>query len=144
LNAAAMSGPIGVRNVSKHGRIQVARAIRGRSSVTIGSVKAMSSKQARRPQAAYMLGGVPAKTRVVIADVTWEFYESFVESVANGENIRVAFDGKDIEVMTLGPFHESFGGIIATFAAELGVEHQPVGATTWKRKSVKRGVESDL
>jgi hypothetical protein len=45
--------------------------------------------------------------------------------------------------MTLGPFHESLGGIIAVFiatiAAELGVEHQPVGATTWKRKSVKRG-----
>ena len=137
-----------MRNVSKHGTIQVPRAVQGRSSVEIGSVKAMSTKQARRPQATRMLDGVPAETRVVIADVTWEFYESFVESIADGENIRVAFDGKDIEVMTLGPFHESLGGIVAVFiatiATELGIEHQQVGSTTWKRKSVKRGVDSDL
>ena len=74
----------------------------------------------------------------MIADVTWEFYESFVESIADGENIRVAFDGKDIEATTLGPFHESLGGIVAVFiatiATELGIEHQQVGSTTWKRK----------
>jgi Uma2 family endonuclease len=95
-----------------------------------------------------MLDGLPPDTRVVIADVTWEFYESFVESIAEGENIRVAFDGKDIEVMTLGPFHESLGGIVAVFiatiATELCIEHQQVGSTTRKCKSVKRGVESDL
>ena len=95
-----------------------------------------------------MLDGVPPDTRVVIADVTWEFYESFVDAIADGENLRVAFDGNDIEVMTLGPFHESLGAIVAVFiatiATEMGVEHQPVGSTTWKRKKVKRGVESDL
>ena len=114
----------------------------------IGSVKTMSTKEARKPRPRRMLDGVPPETRVVIADVTWEYYESFVDAVADGENLRVAFDGKDIEVMTLGPFHESLGGIVAVFiatiAAELGVEHQPVGSTTWKRKNVKRGVESDL
>jgi Uma2 family endonuclease len=108
----------------------------------------VSTKEARKPRPRRMLDGVPPETRVVIADVTWDFYESFVESIAEGENVRVAFDGKDIEVMTLGPFHESLGGIVAVFiatiAAELGVEHQPIGSTTWKRKSVKRGVESDL
>jgi Uma2 family endonuclease len=95
-----------------------------------------------------MLDGLPPDTRVVIADVTWEFYESFVESIAEGENIRVAFDRKNIEAMTLGPFHESLGGIVAVFiatiATELCIEHQQVGSTTWKCKKVKRGVESDL
>jgi Uma2 family endonuclease len=108
----------------------------------------MSTKEARKPRPRRMLDGVPPETRVVIADVTWELYESFVESIAEGENLRVAFDGKDIELMTLGPFHESLGGIVAVFiatiATELGIEHQQVGSTTWKRKSVKRGVESDL
>ena len=33
---------------------------------------------------------------------------------------------------------------IATIATELGIEHQQVGSTTWKRKSVKHGVDSDL
>lgn len=108
----------------------------------------MSTTKARKPRPRHMLDGVPPDTRVVIADVTWEYYENFVDAIAEGENLRVAFDGKDIEVMTLGPFHESLGGIVAVFiatiATELGVEHQPVGSTTWKRKKVKRGVESDL
>ena len=108
----------------------------------------MSPTKARKPRPTRMLDGVPPDTRVVIADVTWEFYESFVDAIADGENLRVAFDGKDIEVMTLGPFHESLGAIVAVFiatiATEMGVEHQPVGSTTWKRKKVKRGVESDL
>src|SRR5277367_2203956 len=108
----------------------------------------MSTKEARKPRPRRMLDGIPPETRVVIADVTWEVYESFVDSIAEGENVRVAFDGKDIEVMTLGPFHESLGGILAVFIAtvarELGVEQQPVGSTTWKRKKVKRGVQADL
>ncbi len=108
----------------------------------------MCTKHAKKPPPRRILEGVPPETRVVIADVTWEFYESFVESIAEGENIRVAFDRKNIEAMTLGPFHESLRGIVAVFiatiATELGVEHQAVGSTTWKRKKVKRGVESDL
>ena len=108
----------------------------------------MSTTKARKPRPRRMLDGLPPDTRVVIADVTWEFYENFVDAIADGENLRVAFDGKDIEMLTLGPFHESLGAIvavsIATIATELGVEHQPVGSTTWKRKKVKRGVESDL
>jgi Uma2 family endonuclease len=108
----------------------------------------MSTTKARKPRPRRMLDGLPPDTRVVIADVTWEFYENFVDAIADGENLRVAFDGKDIEMLTLGPFHESLGAIVAVFiatiATELGVEHQAVGSTTWKRKKVKRGVESDL
>jgi hypothetical protein len=80
--------------------------------------------------------------------VTWEDYDRFSRAVREGENCRVAFDGKDIELMVLGPFHESLRGIIDAFIAivarELGVEHQAVGSTTWKRKTVKRGIESDV
>ena len=79
----------------------------------------MCTNQANKPRPRRILEGVPPDTRVVIADMTWEFYESFVESIAEGENIRVAFDGKDFEVMTLGPFHESLGGIVAVFIATI-------------------------
>jgi len=95
-----------------------------------------------------MLDGVPPDTRVVIADVNWEFYARFVDAIAEGENLRVAFDGKDIEIMVLGPLHETFkarlDAFVAIVAGELGIKRQPLGSTTWRRKKVKRGVESDL
>jgi len=94
-----------------------------------------------------ILEGVPPDTRVVIADVTWEFYDRLSRAVSHGDNCRVAFDGKDIEMMTLGPLHERyktrFDTFIAIVADELRIEYQPQGSTTWKRKKVKRGVEPD-
>jgi hypothetical protein len=41
----------------------------------------MSTEQAKKPRPRRILEGVPPDTRVVIADVTWEFYESFVDSL---------------------------------------------------------------
>ena len=65
-----------------------------------------------------------------------------------GEICRVAFDGKDIEMMTLGPWHESEKSLLEAFiaivAGELKIERQPLGSTTWKRKKLKRAIESDL
>jgi Uma2 family endonuclease len=108
----------------------------------------MSTTKARTPRPRRLLEGFPPDTRIVVMGVTWEDYDRFSRAVREGENCRVAFDGKDIELMVLGPFHESLRGIIDAFIAivarELGVEHQAVGSTTWKRKKVKRGIESDV
>jgi Uma2 family endonuclease len=94
-----------------------------------------------------MLDGVPPDTRVVIAGVTWEFYDRFSRAIRDGDNCRVAFDGKDIEMITIGPLHERYktrlDTVIAIVADDLGIEYQPQGSTTWKRKRVKRGVEPD-
>jgi hypothetical protein len=56
----------------------------------------MCTKHAKKPRPRRMLDGLPPETPVVIADVTWEFYESLVESIAEGENLRVAFDFRSI------------------------------------------------
>ena len=108
----------------------------------------MSTAKARKPRPRRLLEGFPPDTRIIVAGVTWADYDRFSRAVREGENCRVAFDGKDIELMVLGPFHESLRGIIDAFIAivarELGVEHQAVGSTTWKRKKVKRGIESDV
>jgi Uma2 family endonuclease len=94
-----------------------------------------------------MLDGVPPDTRVVIAGVSWEFYNRFSSAVRDGDNCRVAFDGTDIEMMTLGPLHERyktrFDTFIAIVADERRIQYQPQGSTTWKRKKVKRGIEPD-
>jgi Uma2 family endonuclease len=95
-----------------------------------------------------MLDGFPPDTRLVIAEVTWDDYERFVDSIDEGEICRVAYDGKDIEMMTLGPWHESEKSLLEAFVAivagELKIKRQPLGSTTWKRKKLKRAIESDL
>ena len=103
---------------------------------------------AKVPSPRRMLDGVPSDTRVVIAGVTWQFYDRFSRAVRDGDNCRIAFDGKDIEMMTLGPLHERYKTRLDTFisivADELAIKYQPQGSTTWKHKNIKRGVEPDL
>jgi Uma2 family endonuclease len=108
----------------------------------------VSTAKVRKPRLKHLLDGIPPDTRVVIMDVTWDVYESFVDGISEGENCRVAFDGKDIEMMSIGPFHDllksRIDAFIAVVAGELAIEREAVGSTTWKRKNVKRGIESDL
>jgi Uma2 family endonuclease len=83
---------------------------------------------------------VPSGTRVLITDVTWNVFEQIADSVP---------EGKDIEmILGLGPFHErqrSFlESFIAIVAGELEIRRQPMGSTTWRRKDLERGIESDL
>jgi Uma2 family endonuclease len=96
----------------------------------------------------HLLDGVPPDKRVVIIDVTWDDYERLVQQIGASRNCRVAFDGGDIEMMTLGPFHERQKSLlhwgIMIVAGELKVERQPMGSTTWKRKNLKRANESDV
>ena len=108
----------------------------------------MSTTKVQKPRLSRLLDDVPPDTRVVIADVTWDVYENLIDSIREGDNCRVAFDGKDIELMSIGPFHDLLksrvDAFIAIVAGELAIEREAVGSTTWKRKKVKRGIESDL
>ena len=83
----------------------------GRLLVQIASIQGallMSTVEVLKslPTPTRMLDVVPPDTRVVFHDVTWDAYENLVDALGDRDNCRVAFDGKDIEMMTLGPFHE--------------------------------------
>ncbi len=108
----------------------------------------MSVTETLKPPPANLLDGVPPDKRVVVIDVTWDDYESLLERISESRNCRIAFDGKDIEMMTLGPFHERQKSLLDWFmmivAGELKVERQPMVSTTWKRKKLKRAIESDV
>jgi Uma2 family endonuclease len=99
------------------------------------------------PNPARMLVGLPPDTRVVIGDVSWEFYDRFSDRVRKGDNCRVAYDGKDVEIMSIGPLHDWIMSLLTVFveiiSEELKIECIPMGSTTWKRGQVKRGIESD-
>jgi Uma2 family endonuclease len=104
----------------------------------------MSMTTARpRPPAA-----VPTDDRFAVRNATWALYDRLTDALSEGAGIRLAFDGKDIEIMTLGPIHERVKELIALFVnlvlLELGIDFEGLGSTSWKRPEVSRGLEADL
>jgi Uma2 family endonuclease len=85
--------------------------------------------------------------RVVIRGVDWAFYEQLVDSIPEGANIHVDYDGKDVELMALSALHDGekklFGQLVEAIAQELEIPYKSAGSTTWKRPEVARGLESD-
>jgi len=108
----------------------------------------MSTAKIRSPRPGRLLDGFPPETRVVVADVTWDAYKSLVDAVGADERCRVAFDGKDIELMNVGPIRDSLGEILGQFinviSEELQIDLRGTRSTTWRRERLKRGIEADL
>ncbi len=85
--------------------------------------------------------------RFVIRGVDWAFYEQLVDSIPEGVRIHVDYDGKDLEIMTIGFFHDDvkglLGRIVANVAEVCETPLKSAGQTTWKRPEVARGLEAD-
>ena len=85
--------------------------------------------------------------RVVIPSVDWAFYEQLVDSIPEGANIQVDYDGKDVEIMSPSPLHDGVKKLLGRFveltAEELEIPCTGLGRTTWKRPEIHRGLEAD-
>ena len=85
--------------------------------------------------------------RVVIRGVDWGFYEQLVDSIPEGANLHVDYDGKDLEIMSPSPLHDGLktrlGRFVELTAEELEIPCTGLGQTTWKRPEVARGLEAD-
>ena len=94
----------------------------------------------------YRMTSVPDE-RVVIPSVDWAFYEQLVDSIPEGANIHVDYDGKDVEIMSLSQLHDGIkkrlGRFVELTAEELEIPCTGFGQATWKRPEVTRGLESD-
>jgi Uma2 family endonuclease len=94
----------------------------------------------------YQMASVPDE-RVVIQGVDWGFYEQLVDSIPEGANIHVDYDGKDLEIMSLSQLHDGvkkrLGRFVELTAEELEIPCTGFGQATWKRPEVARGLESD-
>ena len=64
----------------------------------------------RSPDAPSMTSSVLGDERGVMRGVSWNLYERLTDAIVERSSIRVAFDGKHIEIIVLGPFHENLGG----------------------------------
>ena len=88
-----------------------------------------------------------AERRLVIRDAAWDDYLVIVNSLHERSILRVAFDGKDIEIMTKGRDHDRFSylihQLIVAVAQAQGAPVEPFGETTWRKPGVERGIEAD-
>ncbi len=90
---------------------------------------------------------IPGDQRIVIRGVDWDLYDRLSEAIGEDQHVRLAYDGKDLEIMTTGYIHENFkmrvGTIIAAVTAGLDIDYASSGQMTLKSADVARGLEAD-
>src|SRR5689334_16063483 len=90
----------------------------------------------------------PGDQRIAIRDVSWEIYDLLSDAVGERQHVFLAYDGKDLEIMTKGKDHEDYREILIRFVifltSELRIRCWGLGETTWKRPDIARGLEADL
>jgi Uma2 family endonuclease len=88
-----------------------------------------------------------AERRIRIPGMSFKAYETWVQALPERSPVRMAFDGRSLEIMVKGPVHEDFRGLLGRFAedvaGELGIPAIGLGETTWKRPELERGLEAD-
>jgi Uma2 family endonuclease len=96
------------------------------------------------PRAPVVLG----EQRIVIRNVGWDLYDRLSDAIDERQHVYLAYDGKDLEMMTKGRIHEDYREVLGWFvkivASELRIRSRGLGETTWKRPEIARGLESDL
>jgi Uma2 family endonuclease len=90
-------------------------------------------------------GSVEDEGRWVITDVSWGDYERLAKLLP--PSFRLAFDGRNLEIMVAGVRHEMFGWLMMKFAEAVmdhrEIDYFPAGRATWQRPEIERGIEAD-
>ena len=90
---------------------------------------------------------LPAGAILTIPEVTWEQYENLLEDLVDRPGLRISYDEGRLEIMSPLPEHEEYKDFILqalrTLCDELGIELEPRGSATWKRKKIHKGAEPD-
>jgi Uma2 family endonuclease len=91
---------------------------------------------------------IPGDQRIAIRDVSWELYDRLSDAVSERQHVYLAYDGKDLEIMTKGTDREDYREVLLRFVifitSELRIRCWGLGETTWKRPDIARGLEADL
>jgi Uma2 family endonuclease len=88
-----------------------------------------------------------AEQRVVLHDLNWQAFESFLLALGEHRSARLAYDRGVLEIMSPLRRHESaksiIGRLIETWVAERGINVASMGSLTLKREDLSRAVEPD-
>jgi len=87
-----------------------------------------------------------ADDRLVLRHLDWNTYDTIRRALEN-HPARLAYDGKDLELMSPSPIHESysnlFGRLLSALALERDIEMRGGRSMTFRREDVQRGLEPD-
>jgi Uma2 family endonuclease len=90
---------------------------------------------------------IPGEQRIVIRGLSWDLYDRLSDAISEGQHVHLAYDGKDLEIMTTGRIHEAFKDLFGRFVNavtyELRIRNSGAGETTWKRSEIEQGLEAD-
>jgi Uma2 family endonuclease len=113
------------------------------STVTRPPRRAATSRRAHRTPEVIL-----AEQRIVIRNVSWDLYDLLADAIDERQHVHLAYDGKDLEIMTKGRMHEVYRAffvrLVNALTFELRIRCSDLGETTWKRPEIMRGLESDL
>ena len=88
----------------------------------------------------------PAGHRTVFRGVSRAVYESLSEANSEGQNVRLAYDGKDLEIRVTSNLHENWKELLSRFITAVTTWlHIPCvssGEATWETSD--RGLQADL
>jgi Uma2 family endonuclease len=86
--------------------------------------------------------------RIVIRGIDRDLYNRLDEAIDERQHIRLAYDGKDLELMTTGDLHEFYkillGKFVDVVTSALAIDHVGAGEKTWKTEETDRGLQADL
>jgi Uma2 family endonuclease len=85
--------------------------------------------------------------RTVFRGVDWHTYHSLSEATDDGRHVRLAYDGKDLEIIMVNSnihehLKELINKIVNAVTLGLDIDYFSCGETTWQTKV--RGLEADL
>lgn len=92
------------------------------------------------------LDSVQGEQRFAIRGVTWGQYEQILAALGDHPQRLAYYDGV-IELMSPGPWHETYGyrlgRMVDIVTEELDIPMKALGSTTLRRQIVQRGLEAD-
>ena len=91
---------------------------------------------------------LPGDQRIVFRGVSWETYESLSLAQGEGDHVRLAYDGKNLEIMTTGYVHEHLKELVAAIVRAImtwrAISLISSREATLKDVLAKRGIQADL
>jgi Uma2 family endonuclease len=86
--------------------------------------------------------------RLVIRNVGQHVYHCLAEAINEDQHLRLAYDGKDLELMTTGHLHERYKELLGQFVnvvtLALDIDRERTGESTWDTQDAERGLQADL
>jgi hypothetical protein len=91
---------------------------------------------------------IQGESRIVIRDLGRHVYQCLSEAIGEGQHVRLAYDGRDLEIMVTINIHEHFkqllNKVLAAVMLALEIDHVECGETTWDTEDADRGLQADL